>query len=85
MKNTYKQNKNFKDLTFSSGEFLTEDDLNIIENRTTTYEVFDAELESGYWGEDYKEYTQVPEYNQYDLQYNASETFQIGNNMKGGI
>ena len=84
-KNTYKQDKNFKDLQFSEGEFLTELDLDIIESRTTTYNEFDEEFENGYWGEEYEEYTKVPEYNQYDLQYDGENTFQIGNNMKGGI
>ena len=85
MGNTYKQSNEFKNKEFSKGEFLTEDDLLIIESRTNTYDVFDAEYEVGYWGEEYEEYTTVPEYNRYDLQYDGENTFQIGNNMKGGI
>lgn len=85
MKNTYKQDKNFKNKKFSKGEDLTELDLAIIENRTTTFNVFDTEYENGYWGAEYEEYTTVPEFNQYDLQYDGDNTFQIGNNMKGGI
>ena len=83
--NTYKQDNNFKDLAFSNENDLTELDLDIIENRTTTYEVFDYEYEKGYWGNEYEEYTSVPEYNSYEMQYDSGSTFQIGNNMKGGI
>ena len=85
IKNTYKQDKNFKNKEFSKGEFLTEDDLAIIKSRTTTYNVFDSEYENGYWGEEYEDYTNVPEYNTHELQYNADETFSIGNNISGGI
>ena len=85
-KNTYKQDKNFKDLQFSEGEFLTEDDLDIIESRTTTYNEFDSEFENGYWGDEYEDYTNSLNFlNTYESQYDGSSTFQIGNNLKGGI
>ena len=43
--NTYKQDKNFKDLTFSKGELLTQQDLDIIESRSTTFYMQDEEYE----------------------------------------
>ena len=84
-KNTYKQDNNIKNLEFSKGESLTELDLDIIESRTTTYNEFDSEFEDGYWGEEYEDYTFVQDWNEFELQYDPSNTFQIGNNMKGGI
>lgn len=82
--NTYKQDKNFKDLTFSEGEFLTELDLDIIESRTTSYYSQDEEYEN-YLSEFYTSY--IPQANlpneELGLQY--GDSFQIGNNMKGGI
>lgn len=84
MNNTYKQSNEFKNKSFSNGSELTEEDLLIIENRTTTYEVFDTEYETGYWGDEYEEYTNVWEVNKFE-QYDEENTFQIGNNIKGGI
>ena len=43
--NTYKQDKNFKDLTFSKGELLTQQDLDIIESRSSTFYMQDEEYE----------------------------------------
>ena len=86
-KNTYKQDKNFKDLQFSEGEFLTEDDLDIIESRTTTYNEFDDEFENGYWGEEYEDYTRINFLNKYEAasQYDVENSFNIGNNVSGGV
>ena len=52
MKNTYIQDKNFKDLQFSKGEDLTEQDLNIIASRTKRVYQTDAAYES-YLSEDF--------------------------------
>ena len=84
-KNTYVQDNNFKDLEFSSGSDLSDLDLDIIESRSKTFNSFDSEFENGYWGDEYEEYTFVQDWNEFELQYNPEDTFQIGNNMKGGI
>ena len=84
-KNTYVQDNNFKDANFSSGSDLSDLDLDIIESRSKTFNSFDSEFENGYWGEGYEEYTFVQDWNEFELQYNPEDTFQIGNNKKGGI
>ena len=81
--NTYIQNKNFKNKSFSKGEFITKEDLDIIESRTTTTYVDDVEFER-YLNEENDSFI-VQNWNDFELQYNPGESFQIGNNMKGGI
>ena len=83
--NTYKQDNKIKDLVFSEGEDLTNEDLDIIESRSTTFYVQDEEYER-FWDEEYNEYTNTLNFlNKYESQYNAEDTFTIGNNLSGGI
>ena len=83
--NTYKQDNNIKDLVFSEGEDLTDQDLDIIESRSTTFYVQDEEYER-FWDEEYNEYTNTLNFlNKYESQYNSEDTFTIGNNLSGGI
>ena len=86
-KNTYVQDNNFKDLEFSSGSDLSDLDLDIIESRSKTFNSFDSEFENGYWGDEYEEYTYVQEWNKYEAgsQYDQGSSFNIGNNVSGGI
>lgn len=81
--NTYIQDKDFKDMKFSEGEFLTELDLDIIEDRTSTFYITDEEYER-YLSEENDAFI-VQNWNDFELQYNSSESFTIGNNIAGGI
>ena len=83
MKNTILLNKKYKNYNFSEGEDVNDMDLEVINARTSRIEVSDYNYES-YWMEP-SEFHTVPKWNKYDLQYDAGNTFQIGNNIKGGI
>ena len=65
---------------FSIGEDLTDDDLQLIEDRSYT---FYADIEDDY--EDIYSTSSSQSWIAEELQYNPSDSFQIGNNMKGGI
>lgn len=84
MKNTYIQKDNMKNLKFSTGEDLTDLDLEIIKSRSTRVYMIDAQFED-YWGEHYKDYTYVPIRNAFEDGDEDDESFQIGNNKKGGL
>ena len=76
---TYIQNNNFKDLDFSSGEDLTDLDLDIIESRSTTYFADDTEELIELYEESY--FIPVAELAASELRFDGRTQFRIGNNL----
>lgn len=66
---------------FSDGEYLTEEDLQLIEDRSTTFYVDSNDDIEEYYSCYIPVANVVPEeFNQF-----GTDTFQIGNNVRGGI
>ena len=72
--------------SFSKGEFLTEEDLQLIEDRSSTFYMQDEEYER-YLSEDFGDYNRIQKWNKYEAgsQYDQGASFAIGNNVSGGI
>ena len=77
--NTYKQDKNFKDLQFSEGEFINELDGDIIESRTTTYYTQDEEYER--FLDEESTFIPIAELAASEISFDGRTQFRIGNNL----